>query len=59
MGNLFVTEYDENIENLINEALCVSNSNGRIEMLKLIDVPENSRYIIQDCIVDAMLKPIW
>ncbi len=61
MGNLSGIEYDGNIEKSINEALLIMNCWKRIEALKAIDVPKNSRYnkIIQDCIVDAMLKPPW
>lgn len=61
MGNLFITEYDENTEKLINDALCITNPDKRIEMLRKIDVSQNSRYkeIIENCIVDARLKPIW
>ncbi len=61
MGNLFTTEYDENIEKLISDALCVTNPDIRIEMLREINIPENSRYnkIRENYIIDAMLKPKW
>lgn len=61
MGNLFMVEYDENIESLINDALCITNPDKRIEMLIAINIPEKSRYnvIRENCIIDAMLKPLF
>jgi len=61
MGNLFTVEYDENIEKSINDALCITNLDKRIEMLREIIIPQNSKYnaIIENCILDAKLKPRW
>ena len=61
MGSLFVVEHDKDIERLIGEALCITNPDKRIEMLRSIIIPQGSRYnaIIEDCIIDAALKPRW
>ena len=61
MGNLFTMEYDENIEKSISNAMSITNPDERIKLLKEINVPEKSRYkqLIDDCIIDATLKPLW